>query len=983
MGEIITFYSFKGGTGRSMALANVAWILASNNKRVLTVDWDLEAPGLHRYYSPFLLDKNLKASQGVIDMVVDFSTRAMTPFKEGEEKNKDWHLPFADVRRYAVSIDWRFGSGCLDLLPAGRQGPNYSTRVNSFSWDNFYERLGGGTFLEAVKASMRDNYDYVLIDSRTGVSDTSGICTVQMPENVVVCFTLNNQSMEGASEVAASIVSHQRAKSKGAEVRLFPVPMRVERFEKQKLESARDAAKLKFDQYLWHLSAEQRAVYWDDVETFYEPFYAYEEILATFGDKPLRLSSMLASAERLTGYLSNSQDVKLAPPTEEERQRVVSLYARQRVFSPSEQQISSAIAKPSKPELEGNTYGGKLNYDVFLSYNSSDHGVVEDIGRKLRAERLEPFLDRWELAPGTRWRSKLEQTLSSCKAVAILVGPGEMGSWQQREVDIALDLQSRNPSFPVIPVLLPGCEPPLGFLRQLTWVDLRTQTLDRGISILAKAARGSPGIDLQQDFHSVRDSICPYRGLLHFREEDAPFFFGREAAIDNLTEAVQRQPFVAVVGASGSGKSSVVRAGLVPKLRSDRRTVWEAVVMVPTDKPLEALAQALVPLMEPTMSEVDRLTASAKLAEHFQLETTSLNEIVERILEKQPGTNRLLIVVDQFEELYTLTSDEEARRRFLDELLASSSRVGSKANIAITLRGDFVGKVLAYRPMSDRLQDAQINLGPMTRKELECAIRNPAEKVQLEFESGLVKRILYDVGDESGDLPLLEYLLKELWDKRRDRVLLNETYDAIGGLQGAVATKADQLLKDLSPEEQKVLQRVFLRIVRPSESGLDTRRRAAFSELPPDGAKLVLKLANERLLVTNQSASGVEQTVEIAQEALISNWATLRAWVNEDREFLLWRDRLVTFLIEWKRAGESDDALLRGPFLIEAQKWMDLRNQDLSDEEREFISASRVLRERRERAALRLRRFAIVMAVIALAAIAALIVLVVLHFGSR
>src|SRR5260370_35888297 len=128
-----------------------------------------------------------------------------------------------------------------------------------------------------------------------------------------------------------------------------------------------------------------------------------------------------------------------------------------------------------------------------------------------------------------------------------------MGRWQQREVDVALDLQANRQSFPVIPVLLPGCEPPLGFLRQLTWVDLRSQRCDLGIAILAKAARGEePGSDLQEHLDSGRASICPYRGLLHFREEDAPFFFGREAAINKVMDTVQRQPFVAVVGASGS-----------------------------------------------------------------------------------------------------------------------------------------------------------------------------------------------------------------------------------------------------------------------------------------------------------------------------------------------------------------------------------------------------------------------------------------------
>src|SRR5208283_3547985 len=300
------------------------------------------------------------------------------------------------------------------------------------------------------------------------------------------------------------------------------------------------------------------------------------------------------------------------------------------------------------------------SYDLFLSHNSADHRIVEEVAHKLADAGLKDlFLDRWNLLIGTRWRPMPEKALGSSKAVAIFVGPGEMGSWQQREVDVALDLQSRNPNLPVMPVLLPCCEPPLGFLRKLTWVDLRSQVLDRGIEILIKAAHGeAAGPDLQKHFDSVRASICPYRGLLHFREEDAPFFFGREGTLDKLASAVQRQPFVAVVGASGSGKSSVVRAGLVPRLRSDRRTAWETIILVPTDQPLKALARALVPLLEPMMSEVDRLVEAAKLTEHLRSGTISLYDIVERILEKQSGIDRLLIVVDQFEELYTLTPDE-------------------------------------------------------------------------------------------------------------------------------------------------------------------------------------------------------------------------------------------------------------------------------------------------------------------------------------
>ena len=186
--------------------------------------------------------------------------------------------------------------------------------------------------------------------------------------------------------------------------------------------------------------------------------------------------------------------------------------------------------------MVSNVFTAESSYDVFLSYDSDDHCVVEDIARKLRDEGLEPFLDRWYLAPGMRWRSELEKKLSSSKAVAIFVGRGEMGSWQQREVDVVLDLQSRDANLPVIPVLLPGCEPPLGFLGQLTWVDFRSQALESGILILVKAARGeSPGPDLQRDLDSVRASICPYRGLLHFREEDAPFFLGVKLQLKDLS----------------------------------------------------------------------------------------------------------------------------------------------------------------------------------------------------------------------------------------------------------------------------------------------------------------------------------------------------------------------------------------------------------------------------------------------------------------
>lgn len=323
--RIITFYSYKGGAGRSMALANVAWILASNGKRVLVIDWDLEAPGLHRYLHPFLNDKELTSSEGLIDFVVQYADRAVTKSK-GTKRN--WYEPYANILRYASSLNYPFpNKGTIDFVPAGRQGPDYATRVNSFNWQHFYERLDGGIFFEAAKESMA-HYDYVLIDSRTGVSDTSGICTVQMPHVLVVCFTLNIQSIEGAAAVAESADAQRRNDKGERTLKIFPVPTRVELTERDKLKAALEVARERFDPLLEHLGR-RRDSYWESVEVLYQPFYAYEEILAVFGDSSGKANSMLSAMETLAGHVSGAGDPLLLPSlTQAERDDALLKYSR-------------------------------------------------------------------------------------------------------------------------------------------------------------------------------------------------------------------------------------------------------------------------------------------------------------------------------------------------------------------------------------------------------------------------------------------------------------------------------------------------------------------------------------------------------------------------------------------------------------------------------------------------------------------------------
>lgn len=595
--------------------------------------------------------------------------------------------------------------------------------------------------------------------------------------------------------------------------------------------------------------------------------------------------------------------------------------------------------------------GTTRKYDVFFSYNWRDSAAVEAIASTLQERGQTVFLDRWYLVPGRPWPQALEEALGNCQAVSVFLGPHGMGRWQQRETGLALTRQADDPAFPVIPVLLPAADPALGFLSLNTWVDMRGGIDDPlALSVLAEAVRGQAlGPELKAQMEATQAAICPYRGLRAFREEDAPLFFGREAFTQRLVAEVSRHPMVAVVGASGCGKSSVVRAGLVPHLRQESaEQVWDVATLVPGDRPLHALAAALVPILEPEITEIDRLAEIEKLAKHFAEKEVPLRGVVDRVLEKQPGTDRLLLVVDQWEELYTLVHDEQMRQRFLDELLEAAA--GRTLAVVITLRGDFFGRVLSHRALADRLQNAVVNLGPMTRRELSRAIESPAKKASLTFESGLVSRILDDVEAEPGNLPLLEFVLHELWEKRRAGTMHHESYQEMGAVKGAMARRADRWFERLSPSEQKLAQWIFIQLVQPGQDTADTRRRVTFAEVGEAATPIVQQLADARLTVTGRDDVTGKQTVEVAHEALIQKWGRLRGWIDTDREFLLWRKRLRARQDEWEQAGHEKELLLHGALLTEAERWLEDRADDIGLSELDFIQQS-LARRAEERAA--------------------------------
>ncbi|MFN2149546.1 MAG: WD40 repeat domain-containing protein, partial [Anaerolineales bacterium] len=437
-----------------------------------------------------------------------------------------------------------------------------------------------------------------------------------------------------------------------------------------------------------------------------------------------------------------------------------------------------------------------------------------------------------------------------------------------------------------------------------------------------------------------------------FQEQDEGFFFGREEFSERLKRAVETHPLVAViVGSSGSGKSSAVFAGLVPQLREQGD--WLVAEFRPGSQPWYAISAAMGPLLEPELPETQQLIEIRKLADALTGQNLPLYDVLQRTLDKRPEIRRLLIIVDQFEELFSLCPDESIRRQFQDQVLAVVDAMeGRRKNEIVflfTMRADFMGQALAHRPFADALQQASLLMGPMTREELRAVVEKPAEMQGARFEAGLVDRILDDVGDRPGNLPLLEFALTQLWQEQDNGWLTHEDYEAIGCVQGALARYADQVFDELEPGEQAQARRIFIQLVKPGEGTEDTRRVAGRSELAVDDWSLVQHLADVRLVVTGRDPGG-EDTVEVIHEALIQRWGRFQGWMGEDRAFRSWQERLRTALRVWKDSQRDEQALLRGLNLTEAENWLRERTSELTNEEQTFVEESLAERRRREQA---------------------------------
>ncbi len=426
------------------------------------------------------------------------------------------------------------------------------------------------------------------------------------------------------------------------------------------------------------------------------------------------------------------------------------------------------------------------------------------------------------------------------------------------------------------------------------------------------------------------EGICPFKGLASFEPVDAEYFFGRERLVAELVARLVGVGFLGIVGPSGSGKSSLVRAGLLPALAagvlpgSER---WRRLLLRPCDRPLDELRRALVSgARDPLAEALDALS----------------------------DDERLLLAVDQLEELFTACRSEAERTAFSATLARAAADPEGRAVVIVALRADFYGRFAAYPGLAELLGANHVLVGPMQASELRRVVELPAGRVGLRVEPELADALVDDVEGEPGALPLLSTALLELWQKRDDNALTLAAYRESGGVHGAVARLAEGTYGRIPDGRKQLVRAIMLRLVGEGEGDVPVRRRAPLAELDlernEDVADVLATLADSRLVTVG------EGSVEVAHEALLREWPRLRDWIDEDTEGRRLRHNLTQAATEWAAEGRDQGELYRGARLAAALEWTADHALDLNELEREFVTESRELAEQETKRARRTNR---------------------------
>lgn len=562
--------------------------------------------------------------------------------------------------------------------------------------------------------------------------------------------------------------------------------------------------------------------------------------------------------------------------------------------------------------------GGSLSpsdsshFDVFISHPTSVEDVVLQLADGLRTHGLRPWVAGEQMEAGSSVDESISRGLAQSRCCAVCVNSEEMTAWVRAELAAAVSRSIAELDFRVFLVLLPGVETGFDFSHfpslatSHVWVDLREVHIDAGVELLAQAVRGDP--PRSRKTPDGQDLECPFVGYRPFDTDDAKYFRGRRADVQKMTEALAREPFLAVVGNSGSGKSSAVRAGLKPALSAKHRGTQRfdhVIVLTPGPNPCRVLTSELAELFP------ERDPASLRQA-------VLTDPLTLGIL----SNDRVCWIVDQFEEFFTQASQTDETMAVVENLL-TASRPGGGAVVVLVIRSDFVGRTTSFPNLSDRVASHQYIVRELDERGVRDAIEGPAGLAGVAMDRGLTERIVADGGAQAGMLPLLQHTLRELW-QRSPGCLTHRGYEEIGGVQGSLARQTATILARFSEDQTHIARLLLTRMVAIGEGDRDTKRPISLTEAHSLGEvgdvdRVIDEFASSRLI------RSTGDQIELTHDSLLVNWPQLRQWVDAARDEIRTRDSLAKAATEWEDATEShkpaEDYLLTGHRLASAREW--------------------------------------------------------------
>ncbi|MBB6091188.1 hypothetical protein HNQ60_000034 [Povalibacter uvarum] len=886
---IYTFYSFKGGVGRSMALAGAAYLFAERGLRVLAIDFDLEAPGLERYYFERDAARDARTRRGVIDLILTYK-RALTTPQEFEKKEfRAWR----NFRTEAVPSTAK--GGCVHLMTAGCREPDnklrgYAQAVRNFDWQDFFDNWNGAEFFSWLRRELDDpqtGYDVVLVDSRTGVTEMGGVCAYQLADVAVMLCAANYQNLDGTLAVARDFRSDAVLALRGGRpLDLLVIPARLENDHPQREAFITEFERAFSSEGLPKVLADARIGY-RELALPYDRSYAVAERLV--GESPQAAAANVG----VLGFSKLCDALTLLASGGKLAQQQPNALRRLR---------GEAIGDAPLPIAD--VTQGSAGFDVLLDYATVDGTLAHQLAAELRKAGLSVY-DPADATMDANDPSPLETALAYSAFLVTLIGQSQTSAFREM-----LLRRARERSKPkVLPVLLGNV--PLSALTSFGLDQLHS------ISLPDTSATGLPHLvwkliesvkETQRAAPGASAEATPYPGTRAFGEDDAPFFFGRDRDVETLCAAVATHDIILVTGESGVGKTSVLRGGVLPRLRAAvEGGQWD-----------------------------------------LEMVDISIGEEVSTLHGGGDARRGLLIIdgADTFIE----GGDETARAERMELVTTTVVRESASRKVLVCGRGTWGS--IAERSLMSRLEPRAAKMfhyliSALPATSLREAIERPAQKQRHLFESGLVDRLVTDAGTKAAALPLLQLVLPQLWKERRRGWLTNHAYDQLGTINGVVRQRKDAFYETLSPADRRRSTIFFANLVSldsrltlvPGQCGW--RRLGTIPALGPDASSLRDRLAAQRLIVATADEDDLYCSLAASDASTCLRSSDINA------EFMLWRQRFASFVNSWQTAR----APIAEPALGEAQRWLNLWREELSEDERALIEASAESRSHAQREA--------------------------------